>query len=369
LFSELSERIMHYVSMEQLFVFTSESEKILDSGANTDALTPTSVKVKTRSRLGCSDVRPQVIGGDVVFVHRSGQRVYNLFYSLEADGFDTTELTMLVPGLFGAGKIKDWAWDSTGLILWVVTDGGILFSLTYDRKQQVWAWAKHVTFGSVLSVGRIESRNGSDTYVAVRRLRDIGGVLEDTFQIEVLFEGTRTNPKKCFCVDSGLVYIGAPATTISGLDHLIGMPVAILADGGVVPQQVVSATGQITLEAPASEVIAGLPFNCVFRPTRLNVNSGTTTIQNMPKLISNVALRVINTRGLTVSSPNDGRMIPIEIKPRRNEPYAEPSALQSGDVRLAIFGSWGRDGYIEIRQDNPLPAHVTAIIAEVELED
>ena len=36
----------------------------------------------------------------------------------------------------------------------------------------------------------------------------------------------------CFYVDAGATYSGAAATTISGLSHLVGETVAILADGG-----------------------------------------------------------------------------------------------------------------------------------------
>ena len=366
LFSEMSERIMHFVGMDKLFIFTTESEKIMESGPNTAGITPTSVKVRTRSRLGCSHARPVVIGGDILFAQRSGRRVYNMFYSLESDGFDTNQLTMLVPDLFDSTEIREMAWDGGRSLLWLVTDDGRLFSLTYDRTQEVWAWAKHETDGFVASVAHIDTANGSETYIVTWRGTNLGN---QTVQVEELVYGDRSDPKTSFCVDSGLSYSGDPVTTLSGLDHLVGREVAILADGGALNPQTVSSGGSITLENPASEVIIGLPFSCIARPTRLNVNAGSTTIQNMPKLISNVALRLINTRGISVSVPNNGRRTPIELKPRSDEAYADPSQLQNGDVRLATFGSWNRDGYIEIRQDNPLPAHITAMILEVELED
>ncbi|WP_204311451.1 hypothetical protein, partial [Stenotrophomonas maltophilia] len=52
---------------------------------------------------------------------------------------------------------------------------------------------------------------------------------------------------------------GFAATTISGLGHLEGKTVSILADGNVAPQAVVSG-GSITLDGPSLVVHVGLPI-------------------------------------------------------------------------------------------------------------
>lgn len=369
LFSEQSERIKHFVAMENLLVFTSESEKILDHGANSDALTPTSVKVRTRSRFGCSDVRPVVVGNEVLFVRKNGQKVMNFFYSLEADGYDSTDLTVLNPDLLGTRQISDWAWDEDNNILWVLA-GGVLHTLTYDRKQQVWAWATHVTFGNVMAIAAVPTATGGNTiYMIVQRYTKSGTTLTANYGLEYFYEGDRTKPETSFCVDGGLEYSGAAATVISGLNHLAGMDVAVLADGGVVPNITVASNGTITLPYAATRVIAGLGFYSVVTPLRINVNAGVGTIQGMFKSVNKLVLRLINTRGITVAAPHDGRSVPIEIKARGNEAYGNPSALINGDTPLTLFGSWDRDGQITIRQDYPLPFHVVAVMSEVEFED
>ena len=58
-----------------------------------------------------------------------------------------------------------------------------------------------------------------------------------------------------FFVDCGATYDGASTTTISNLHHLEGKTVAVLGDGAVMPQQVVT-DGAITL-AGSSEKSAG----------------------------------------------------------------------------------------------------------------
>ena len=66
---------------------------------------------------------------------------------------------------------------------------------------------------------------------------------------------------KAWFVDCGLQYFsnGVQSQTITGLDHLNGATVSILADGSVQAQQVVAA-GRITLQAPAARVTVGLPY-------------------------------------------------------------------------------------------------------------
>jgi len=117
LFSEMSERIMHFVSMDKLIVLTSESEKILSAGGNSPAITPTSVDVRTRSRHGTTAVRPLVIGNEVLFVAKGGRRVMNLFYSLEADGYDVDELMTLNPDIFAGKQITSWAYNKNDKII------------------------------------------------------------------------------------------------------------------------------------------------------------------------------------------------------------------------------------------------------------
>lgn len=369
LFSEQSEQIKHFVAMENLLVFTSESEKILDHGANSDALTPTSVKVRTRSRFGCSDVKPAVVGNEVLFVRKNGQKVMNFYYSLEADGYDSSELTVLNPDIFGTRQIQDWAWDEDNNVLWVLA-GGALDSMTYDRKQQVWAWATHPTAGNVISLAAVPNTNGSNTiYLIVQRYTRSGSVVSDNYGLEYFYEGDRTKPETSFCVDAGLEYSGTAATVISGLEHLAGMGVSVLADGGVVSGLTVSATGTITLPYAATKVVAGLGFYGVVTPVKLNVNAGVSTVQGMFKSVNKIVLRLINTRGIAVSAPHGDKAVPIEIKARGNEAYANPSALMNGDVPLTLFGSWDRDGKISVTQNYPLPFHITAIMSEVEFED
>ena len=156
-----------------------------------------------------------------------------------------------------------------------------------------------------------------------------------------------------------------PVTTVGGLNHLEGRSVAILADGGVQPQQVVT-NGQITLAHAADAITVGLPYSCEIDSLYLDVPGEQPTVQGKRKKINAVTLRVVDTRGLQVGPL--GQTL-YEMKERGLIPMGQPIALYTGDERINIDPNYNRAGQIAIVQDNPLPATVLAFMPEVTIGD
>lgn len=154
----------------------------------------------------------------------------------------------------------------------------------------------------------------------------------------------------------------APVTTVSGLDHLEGQTVAVLADGNVHPQVTVTG-GEITLQQPATKIIVGLPYQALLRTLALDV--GEPTIQGKKKKIVAATLKVHETRGLKWGPTLDAL---TEVKERSNQNYGQAIPLQTGDQSVTMHPSWNNYGQIYVVQDNPLPASVLAVIPEVVME-
>lgn len=152
-------------------------------------------------------------------------------------------------------------------------------------------------------------------------------------------------------------------TSITGLDHLEGQTVAILGDGNVYPNQVVSA-GRVTLNHPASRIIIGLPYQAQFQSLRLD--TGEPTIQGKRKKISAVTMRVDKSRGLAVGTTFDTA---AEIKERVSQPYGHPIAVITGDERITMDPSWNEEGQVCAIQVYPLPATILGIIPEIVIGD
>jgi hypothetical protein len=146
---------------------------------------------------------------------------------------------------------------------------------------------------------------------------------------------------------------------ISGLGHLEGKTVSILADGNVEAQQTV-ASGAITISNPATKIHIGLPIQADLQT--LNLELGQPTSQGKLKSISSVTLRVEESRGGKIGYDADNL---TEFKQRAYEPYGSATSLKTGDIRVTIPSTWSIEGSLFYRQDDPLPMTLLAVIPEV----
>ena len=171
--------------------------------------------------------------------------------------------------------------------------------------------------------------------------------------------------------------ITVPVTKVTGLNHLVGMQVAILADGGVVNNQTVVAFGDgtygITLPFAASSITVGLPFLPQIQTLYLDPPA-QMTLQSKRTSINAVAVRVEKTRGISVgcnqpdqaTTPGGGNPVwtnMIELKMRNSTIFAgQPVPLESDDFYLPIMGGWNEHSQAAVQQSYPLPCNLSALI-------
>lgn len=174
--------------------------------------------------------------------------------------------------------------------------------------------------------------------------------------------------------------IAVPTTSVTGLNHLEGMEVAILADGSVVENQTVT-NGAITLPNAASSIAVGLPYICQLQTLYLDVQTAGGTIQGKRKTIPAVTVRVEKSRGLEVGSnqpdqsaqPNNAT-VPWtnmkQIKERNANIHAGNAVpLYTGDERILIPSNWDKRGQVAVQQRFPLKADVLAVVPEIMMGD
>lgn len=164
-------------------------------------------------------------------------------------------------------------------------------------------------------------------------------------------------------LDEGDWSCTAPVTTVTGLEHLEGEEVAILADGGVQPRKTVTG-GSITLDHAASKIVVGLPFTAKLKTLAMDI--GEPTVQGKRKQASEVTVRVNKSRGLKIGPDWDHL---TEIKERNTQPYGLPIELVSADEHIVIDPLWQEKGSICAEQSNPLPASILASIISTTLGD
>ena len=108
-----------------------------------------------------------------------------------------------------------------------------------------------------------------------------------------------TDIEDAFYVDSGLTYDSTATTTITGLNHLEGETVQILADGSAHADKTVSG-GSVTLDRSASVVHVGYSYDSVVETLRMEAGADDGVSQGKTKRIHGVTVRFIDTVGAEI---------------------------------------------------------------------
>lgn len=356
-------RIRHLVPLGELIALTAGGEFRIHA-ANSDILSPSTVKPSPQSAVGANNVQPAVAENACLYIQAQGAHIRELVNGGSVDGtssttYRTNDISILAPHLFDGFTMVDMAYSRAPVpLLWVVRSDGVMLGMTYVPGQNVRAWHQHTTDGLFESVCCV-AEGGEDVLYAIVN-RTIGGSTKRF--VERMHTRQFTALADAFFVDCGLTYDSTATTTISGLGHLEGETVAILADGAVHPQRVV-ASGSITLQQAASVVHVGLPIPTPTLRT-LPVTLETAGFgQGSIKNVNKAHVRVHSSSGYHVG-PTDGRL--VEAKRRTTEPYGAGPGMKTGYDHVTLNNDWQDDASITIEQRNPLPITVACLVLEVQ---
>jgi hypothetical protein len=148
------------------------------------------------------------------------------------------------------------------------------------------------------------------------------------------------------------------ATAFSGLDHLEGETVAILADGAVHPPRTV-AGGAITLDQPAATVVAGLSYAHTYESLKWEAGSATGTAQGQTKRIHGVTLVLLDALNASVGPGADAlRRVPFRSG---GDAMDRAVPLFTGERYVEFDGDYATDTRVTIRGDDPVPFTVLAV--------
>jgi hypothetical protein len=180
---------------------------------------------------------------------------------------------------------------------------------------------------------------------------------------------------------SGNWSLAAQFSAVTGLNHLEGLTVSILADGNVLPQQTVT-NGSVTLPASYSMVTVGLPFTAQMQTLYIEPPGQQMTAQSKRKNVYGAGIRVASTRGLKIGTnqpdastqPNNvGNPLWTNMVPIKERTALVPSGIEiplfTGDEYINVPASWDTRGQVALEQDNPLPVSVLALVSYFQLGD
>lgn len=344
------------IAFGEMLLLTAGGEFKVSGGGK--AITGSNVLSQPQEYRGVSDVNPVTIGSRIIYVQHQGNIIRDLAYSYDVDKYTGDDLNLLASHLFEGHKIISMTYQQIpNSIVWCVRDDGLLLGLTYIKEQDIYAWHQHTTAGGkFVSVCNIGGSTEDKLYAVIER----GG----QYYVEIMESRDKsTNVEDQFFVDSGITYEGEPTDEISGLEHLEGYTVAILADGNVLPQQTVE-NGKVLLGNKYKKVHVGLPIDAEIKTLPIDFTAQDGTYLSRKKRIATVTLLLKDSRGGLFGMKENEL---DEFKWRSNEDYGEPIDLQTGKFKVTIkSATYDETQQIIIKQPDPLPMTVLSLIPEIE---
>lgn len=326
-------------SGRHLQIFTSGAEWMVTGSP----LTPSTVQITRQTRIGSlvsRHVPPVTVDGATLFLARNGREIREFIYTDVEQAYQSTDLALVSRHLIVDPADQDY--DPLRRLLFVAREDGKFLTLTVYRAEAVAAWTLHETDGAVRSIAVA----GDAVWMLIER----GGAfsieqLDDALSLDGALSGESTGG----------------ASIWSGLDHLEGREVCVIADGVVVGTKTV-LSGAITLDAPALSVQVGLPFTHIVEP--LPPASGASA--RRVRLVE-ATFRLEQTAALRVDFGQGLRDIPLREMNSSAPLLDAPAPLVSRDVRVRALG-WRQDGskpLWRIEQDTPLPFTLLAVAMDI----
>ena len=328
-----------------LQVFTSGAEWMVTG----DPLTPASIQVTRQTRVGSlmdRSVPPLDVDGSTVFVARSGRAVHEFSYTDLQQAYQADDLGLVARHLITSPV--SMAYDARRRLLHLAMADGGLATLTIYRAEGVTGWTRQETDGAFRSLAEMEGA----VYAVVERA--------GSFRLERFDDATGLDAAVTAKGDAG-------GARWSGLGHLEGRRVAVLADGA--PRNAATVLGGAIVVDPAAESVqAGLPFAHVVEPMPPETLSAAGARMGPLRLVA-VTFRLLGTGALAVDLGRGVRPVPF----RRLDTLmldAAPPAF-TGDVTLRGLG-WRRDSLAplwRVEGDAPLPFTLLSVNTETRTTD
>ena len=275
-----------------LQIFTKGGEFFVSQAA-LDPITPNNIVISTATRRGAKEgIKPVGAESGTLFIQRAGKALREFLFSDVELSYISNNISLLSSHLLRSPSDmalrKATSTDDGDLLLIVNESDGSLATYSILRGQNVIAPSLSTVDGEFVNV----AVDVDTIYFVVKRT--ING--STVYYVEAFNDDNTT--------DSNVLLTGASlpgTTTVTGLDHLEGETVKVIADDLMQSDKTVSS-GQITLDSvPTSYVEIGLDFTTEIKtlPVELKLSSGNVLAQK--KRIVEATANMYLTQNLTLN--------------------------------------------------------------------
>lgn len=367
---------------KQIILGTSQLEYLAYGGDPSTALGRLNPGGNVETYFGSRPVQPVRLNEGLVFVGKDGKRLVQFTFDYRLDSYRPDDLSIYADHMATRRSLKDGTVKSVGSsikeiylqgqsFIWAITDDGMLLTCTIKSQTNALGWAAHFLGGPSETAGSLAGPfvasicvvpyNGLDKiYLLVDRL--VNGAVVRT--VEAIDPGPVPTYLDCF------MKVSSPGgtTTLTGLTHLEGLPVLVMATTSVagVPTTTAVVTktvisGTITLDTTAHLITLGLPFTPLIQTTIPEAGSAIGASQGAVKRIDQVSVRLAQTDYLKVGR-DSSRLESIQL-PNFSLAYTALGNVKfSGDKTLPFPGDYDREATVTITSDQPTALGIAAIV-------
>lgn len=361
-----------------LVVGTAGAEWIVRSSLDDEVLTPASFNAKPQTTKKAAPVDALQIDEATLFMQAGGRKLMQFGFNAEIRGWNALDLTRIAEHATKSGITALEYEEEPFSLVWALRTDGQAAIMSYRLEDEFAGWTRY-RFGGAFGAGDAvaeavvtipgNAANGSEerdeVWLIVKRTINGGTVRYVEFLEKP--HGDGDDQEDAFYVDSGLTYDGTPVSVITGLTHLEGEPLNILADGAIHPTRTV-ASGQITLDKAYSVVQAGLSYTSTYKSLKPEGGATIGAALTQTKRIGDVGLVLDNTLGISIG-PDSANLTDIPFR-EVGDPMDTAVPLFTGEKIIEDFkGDWSTDPRIVIQSSAPAPATILALVPKVETHD
>ena len=317
-------------SGRDLQIFTKGGEFFLPQ-STLDPITPTNVVVNGATRRGSKEgIKPVGAESGTLFIQRAGKSLREFLFSDVELSYISNNISLLSSHLLKSPSdmaLRKATSTTDGDLLLIVNEtDGSLATYSILRGQNVIAPSLSTTDGEFVNVGV----DVDQIYFTVKRTISSA----DKYYVECFNDDNTTDSAKLLSGSSK-----PSSTTVTGLTHLEGKTVKVVADDQMQLDKTVSS-GQITLDAvPTTYVEIGLDYTPTVKtlPVELKLSSGNITAQK--KRIVEATANLYLSQNLTLNG---------------NDLLFVAGDFFTGKKRKKPMLGYDRDGQMTFSQSAPL---------------
>jgi len=345
---------------QSLMIGSAKKEYVGSAADKRDAITPNDLAVHPHSANGSLHIQPVEIEGGMMYAQRLGYKMLILYYEYLNDAYESVDANRVAPHMFKYPAVGVSKQGTPETVIWVTRADGTECVFRYDKQEEISAWSRVVTGGTVdspshafISTSVVAGTTEDRVWAVVQRLVDG----ETKYYIERFAYRNYTALSDSLYLDAARTVTSDNNGEVARLHYLEGHDVTLTQDTEKIGTYTISG-GRITGLTPDTEYVLGLPYLCRMK-TMMFAIPGTVS-EGVIKRVINVSARTVRTRGgqIGIETHGQANLIDMDID----------YSLLATDTEKFGEGGFSKNCRVITEFNDPYPATLLSLFYEVDFE-